>query len=614
MAKKIFVSYSSKQTEFANKIRSDLEKEGFETWIDKTALRYTVIWTQELTEAIIQNDCVLLLWSSDAKASENVHKEIITARALLKPIIPFLVDGEKGFPVLPKEIGFLQGIVRDEYEKSVQELLNRLSDEELNKIRYPLSSDNLYIPRNRNDYFVGRQADLVKLFVDLCGFFGAKARNDPNAIVGLAGIGKTEMAVEFAYRFSILFPNGVYWIDADKDDLTSEFVKLAPHLKMQPLAEESKSDFAKRILGQLRNLPESLLILDGVMSSKTFSEWCPAGARACAVLITTRLMLQEGRIQLLQLKELDQNSAFELLISRRRDILQKDLEVVAAKKICKLIGNLPLALELFASHLSRIPMMSAQQFLRELENVSPISSHAHTEVARSMLMDTGQNLFSFFNLIYEKLNRDRTDPYFFLLSSFSAETSVKYEFIENAFGNPIMAMEAIQQLHENSLLSYDIDKRVSIHPLVISFARALQDSQRLIYQKKFVEIMTGFVQTHNEIRDIEIVLPETSHIEYAIQIAAENGFISEVKILYANYAIYLAYRCEYDHQLDCLQKSMALHEKDTPQNIAQIASLSLDVGRVLKNKGDFSNAKIRVQTALELFERTFGQDHAEVAN
>src|SRR5574341_303684 len=123
MAKKIFISYPNKHLQFANKVKSDLEKYGYDIWLDKAALRHAVIWTQELTEAIIKNDFVLLLWSAEAKLSENVYKEIITARALLKPIIPFLIEGEKSFPTLPQEIAFLQGIVHDNYEDSFNELL-----------------------------------------------------------------------------------------------------------------------------------------------------------------------------------------------------------------------------------------------------------------------------------------------------------------------------------------------------------------------------------------------------------------------------------------------------------------------------------------------------------
>jgi hypothetical protein len=43
MARKIFVSYSSKQSEFAQKIKSDLEKQDFEVSIDKIVLRHAVL-------------------------------------------------------------------------------------------------------------------------------------------------------------------------------------------------------------------------------------------------------------------------------------------------------------------------------------------------------------------------------------------------------------------------------------------------------------------------------------------------------------------------------------------------------------------------------------------
>lgn len=615
MIKKIFVSYPSTQLPFAEKIKTDLEKNGFEVSIDKTVLRHSVIWTQDLTKAIVKNDCVLLLWSAAAAASNFVRKEIITARVLLKPIIPFLIEGEKSFHTLHLEIAFLQGVVRDTYTDSFQELLNRLADPEFENIKYPISHTKLYIPQKRNNYFVGRQTDLVKLFVDLCGFMGNAAErehNYPCAITGLAGMGKTELASEFAYRFSILFSKGIFWIDADKEDLSSEFIKLAPYLNLQPLTEESNFDFAKRILDHLRNLSKSLLILDGLSSVEAFKKWCPTGGRSCAVLVTTRLLLQDGGIQLLQLKELDENSALQLLASRRQDILQNPVELDATKKICKIIGNLPLALELFASHLATIKALTAQSFLQQLEQVSSMAPQKQTDRADYAFFKERQVLFSLFNLIYEKLERAQIDPYFFLLSSFAIESSVKYDFVENAFGDPAACSWVVRRLSEISLISFDRNNRIILHPLVITFARGLQDAvTRKEYKKKFVETMANFAQSHDELSD---VLSEVSHIEYGIKVAEDNGFLPELKILSLHYAKYLGIRCDFNRQLAYLEKCLTLSGKEAAPNPLEIAALKVDIGRVMKIKGDFRNAEKHFQDAVAIYEQELGADHAEVAN
>jgi phosphohistidine swiveling domain-containing protein len=326
-------------------------------------------------------------------------------------------------------------------------------------------------------------------------------------------------------------------------------------------------------------------------------------------------LLQEGRVQLLQLKELDQDSALQLLTSRRPDILQDPDESNAAKKICKFIGNLPLALELFASHLATIQALTAQKFLKQLEQVPSMSPQQRPDSADYAFLEERRVLFSLFNLIYEKLDQHQIDPYFFLLSSFAVESSIKYDFIENAFGNSTTCGWAVKQLREISLLSFDMYNRVILHPLVITFARGLQDaSKRKTYKKKFVDIMADFILGHNEVKDIDAVLPEISHIEYAINVAADNGFVAELKTLYLNYARYLGYRCEFNQQLDCLEKCLALYEQDTSPNLPQIAALNVDIGRVMKTKGDFMNAKTRFQKAVAIYQQTLGPDHAEVAN
>jgi len=205
MAQKIFISYAKQDKDFADKIHHDLDKIDHEIWRNHKNLKHAILWNQDITEGIINADCVVLLWSSHAKSSVTVHQEITMARALLKPIIPIKVPDEQEVQRLPKEIEFLQVITHSEYNELFNELNHRL-DEDLEKITYPIESKNLDIPHNRNSYFVGREIELARLFMDLYGPLGRKTKNIPFVIKGLPGIGKTHLAIEFAYRISILFP------------------------------------------------------------------------------------------------------------------------------------------------------------------------------------------------------------------------------------------------------------------------------------------------------------------------------------------------------------------------------------------------------------------------
>ncbi len=82
------------------------------------------------------------------------------------------------------------------------------------------------VPYNRNPFFVGREIYLEKLYTK---FFGGdiKGKLILQALCGLGGIGKTQIAVEYVYRYCDSY-KVVLWIRAEsRDVLISEFRKLS---------------------------------------------------------------------------------------------------------------------------------------------------------------------------------------------------------------------------------------------------------------------------------------------------------------------------------------------------------------------------------------------------
>src|SRR5262249_48014317 len=85
----------------------------------------------------------------------------------------------------------------------------------------PLESGNLppvtalpaanWMPyRSLKDRFVGRVPDLWSIHRNL------EAQNLIASVSGFAGLGKTQLAIEYAWRFARCYPAGVFWIDAER--------------------------------------------------------------------------------------------------------------------------------------------------------------------------------------------------------------------------------------------------------------------------------------------------------------------------------------------------------------------------------------------------------------
>src|SRR5512140_2500635 len=72
-----------------------------------------------------------------------------------------------------------------------------------------------WVPFRRNEGFVGRDDDLQSLHI--ASQQGEAVGIRPAMLTGLGGIGKTQLAVEYAYRYQSSYPGGVYWVNATQD-------------------------------------------------------------------------------------------------------------------------------------------------------------------------------------------------------------------------------------------------------------------------------------------------------------------------------------------------------------------------------------------------------------
>src|ERR1051326_774939 len=210
MKKCIFVSYSSKDKALAGKIHARLDNAGFSVWRDKARLETD--WSKEIALALAESANVMcLLWSHDAAASRWVKHEWLTARALEKQIIPCLFSSG---PDLPVPINTLHGIHFDDVEEGCNTLIERLTAAKSFRAPYHFNilPGNSFIPFNPNPEFIGRKAELVELYLRMIGNLHRIGINQVGT-KGMGGVGKTQLAVEFAYRYSFAFEN-VYWLDA----------------------------------------------------------------------------------------------------------------------------------------------------------------------------------------------------------------------------------------------------------------------------------------------------------------------------------------------------------------------------------------------------------------
>ncbi len=97
----IFVSNSKEDAACAESIRLGLETRGYSTWREPTSLSMeSILYPRTIENIILASAAMILVWSSNAPASEWVQRHILFAQRLKKLIVPVVIDGTDLLPTL----------------------------------------------------------------------------------------------------------------------------------------------------------------------------------------------------------------------------------------------------------------------------------------------------------------------------------------------------------------------------------------------------------------------------------------------------------------------------------------------------------------------------------
>ena len=209
-----------------------------------------------------------------------------------------------------------------------------------------------YVPyRPKGDGVIGREEALDKVRRELTRV-SSVAIGQAVAFSGLGGLGKTQLAVEYAYRYQGEYPNGVFWLNAD-GDIAAQLTDLA--VKACWIAAESEHHYKLEVARQrLRTYSHCLIIFDNLEDRKAIEEYLPDPQAHPHILITSREE-QPGFIPI-GLDPLDEDQSLTMLLKEAGREPEGEAEWQAAREIAGTLGGLPLALELAGAYLRYRPV------------------------------------------------------------------------------------------------------------------------------------------------------------------------------------------------------------------------------------------------------------------
>ena len=184
----------------------------------------------------------------------------------------------------------------------------------------------------RNPEFTGRNDELAALRERLSGGGTAVVQ----ALRGLGGVGKTQIALEYAHRFADEY-DIIWWLNAEDPALIGEqLAALAVQLDLVDVGTDTAPAVAV-VKAHLRGYDRWLLVFDNAVDSTGIREWLPGGRGH--VIITTRAGGWSHIAATMGIDLMPRAESVQLLRTHHPELTPEE-----ADRLATALGDLPLAL------------------------------------------------------------------------------------------------------------------------------------------------------------------------------------------------------------------------------------------------------------------------------
>jgi tetratricopeptide (TPR) repeat protein len=484
------------------------------------------------------------------------------------------------------------------------------------------------IPYPHNSFFLGRDEPLLRLRTQLRAG-QATAISQPQAISGLGGIGKTQIAVEYAYRYYQDY-QAVLWARAEsKEALVSSYGALAHMLSLSQRDEQDQAILVQAVKTWLQTHREWLLILDNADDLALIPEFLPP-VLGGHLLLTTRASALGRLAHRIEIDTLSPEQG-ALLILRRAGILAPDGTLAQASvrdrelaiQISQELGGLPLALDQAGAYLEETGASLSDYQQAYLQHRVELLKQR-----RGLVADHPEPVATTWALAFGYVEESSLAAADLLrLCAYLAPEAIPEEVItqgavhlgpslESVAGDAFLLGNAIEALRSYSLISRDPSRHIlSVHRLVQAVLRdAMDEADRQCW-------------TERTIRAVHATLPSVDHPNWArwerllahTQACAEwaerEGIcFQEAAQLLQQTGWYLTERARYDEAEPLLARAYQMSEQEQGAKHLDTARIASTLALLYQDQGKYEQAEPLFQRALAIYEQQLGAQHPDTAN
>lgn len=478
------------------------------------------------------------------------------------------------------------------------------------------------IPYRRNPFFTGHAETLQTLREVLCTNMQAVA------LSGLGGIGKTQIALEYVYRYRDSY-QVILWARADtRELLITDFGYIAALLALPEQNDQDQSRAAAAVKRWLSRQTGWLLVLDNADDLGMVCDFIPE-AFGGHLLLTTRTQSTGQIARRLPVEKLSLEDGTLLLLRRAKlcaDVALLDtpsrVHQSKARAIAAIMDGLPLALDQAAAYIE--------------ETGCGLSGYVERYQQRSITLlrrrgglrpEHPESIVASWSLSFEKIEQAHPAAAELLrLCAFLHPDAIAEELlIEGAaeltphlhllVTDPFEMDAAIGTLTTFSLLRRDPDTHIlTLHRLVQTVLREqMNEETRRQWAERAVQAVDRAFPavSFTTWQGCQQCLP---HAQICAELIEQLHMTIPAALSLLNKAgSYLRERAQYGEAERLLTNALALSEETSMTNASMLAESLNNLGVLAHYQGKYVRSEALLQRALAIYEQVWGPEHIAVA-
>lgn len=309
------------------------------------------VWELDTKFRIESSTALVLALPASGTVAENLKRDLDMSRPRGIPVVLVAESGPALEALQPEGSVYIDG------SRFQQDLIERVRGA-LAKGREvrsgELAGSGLPV---RNPFFKGREDTLRQLAADVQKAHGSAVTQ----ICGEGGVGKTEIAAEFVYRFRSDY-DFIGWLDAScPAALPQQLAQIAQFLEVEAAADTPLRTVTQAVLEALAATDNRwCLVLDGLSEESELSRRLLSGGGG-HVIVTSRTVAGE-RSTVIAVGPLPRHDNVALLRTRARG-----LDPGAAESVCEVLGDRTFAVDQAGAFIAQSGM-PAQRYLARLND------------------------------------------------------------------------------------------------------------------------------------------------------------------------------------------------------------------------------------------------------